>query len=343
MKKTIIFPYSKNDFGFCLEYTRRNFDTIIASFMGTSFIGKDLGYSVNRGKIGILIKDIYDVKDIADEIIILDNKLSQQNVNLLKEIVLNLSPHIKVSSYINLNVNVDNYSYLKVNDFPKFKDLGYYYPNIPIVFVNNLVPSDDSELIVFQLKNILMRKGIKVASLMKRCNCKVLDSWIIPESFYNRKYPPEQAIFMLNQYIRKIIESDLPEILIIELNDGLLRYNDEIMNSFGVYNYMIYESVNPDYNIINLPIQHLEENFISELNNYFQRKYESPIDAIHVSNALKVNSGDFTYDFIDITLRIPSNEIAEEVEKLKSDTKIGDFENESYIELIVDEMFKRWS
>ena len=60
-------------------------------------------------------------------------------------------------------------------------------------------------------------------------------------------------------------------------------------------------------------------------------------------SALKVNSGDFTYDFIDITLRIPSNEIAEEVEKLKSDTKIGDFENESYIELIVDEMFKRWS
>ena len=64
--KTILFPFSVDDYGLCYDYCKHHQDTVIASFYGTSYIGKDLSYCLNKEDTGIVIHDIYEViRDLA--------------------------------------------------------------------------------------------------------------------------------------------------------------------------------------------------------------------------------------------------------------------------------------
>ena len=153
------------------------------------------------------------------------------------------------------------------------------------------------------------------------------------------RYSSEQATFMLNKYIRNIVEKENPDVLVIELNDGMLRYNEELMNTFGIYNYMISEAVKPDYNIVILSSQELDNDFLANLDKYSSRKFDAPIDAIHVTNAIKINSGDFAYNFIGMIANISSDKLFNDYDISSSSILIGSFENDIYVSNVIDKMF----
>lgn len=338
--KTILFPFSVDDYGLCYDYCKHHQDTVIASFYGTSYIGKDLSYCLNKEDTGIVIHDIYEVIKDANKLIVLENEISKENSKLIEKLVNDYSNCLEIETFIDINVekrcNIRNIPPMTFNDWD---DKNYYYPTIPIIFVSSLIPSKDSEFVIFKLCDYLEKENLCVSCLMKRNNCQLNNCFIIPKEFRNGRYSSEQATFMLNKYIRNIVEKENPDVLVIELNDGMLRYNEELMNTFGIYNYMISEAVKPDYNIVILSSQELDNDFLANLDKYSSRKFDAPIDAIHVTNAIKINSGDFAYNFIGMIANISSDKLFNDYDISSSSILIGSFENDIYVSNVIDKMF----
>lgn len=309
--KVVVFPYSKADYSLCIDLCNRYENVRIATFSGTSFVNKDISYCVNKKEVGILIQNIYEIENF-NKLIVLKNELSETFINLVKKYVNSLS-NVEVISFIDLEIQTSNVKYELYNEFPEFRKLHYFYPDKPVIFVNNVIPTADSEFVVYKLKNSLNKKKIKASFLMNRENCKLSNFWVLPKQFKLCEQSIEQSIYLLNQYIRYIFENDNPELFVIENNNGMLRYDDNLMNTFGIYNYMISEAVKPDYTIVTMSTQNLDLNFIKELNDYSTKKYDSPIDAVHVTNEIRIDSGDFAFDFVDKTTNITTEEVVKKL------------------------------
>ena len=77
----------------------------------------------------------------------------------------------------------------------------------------------------------------------------------------------------------------MPDVIIVEAPDAVMKYNDTVPNGFGILSYMICQSVPPDYFICCVPCDLCDGKFLSSLSTGLSPVLGSSITAAHVSNA----------------------------------------------------------
>ncbi len=155
----------------------------------------------------------------------------------------------------------------------------------PVVLVGGIAGREDVLEVVLTLAEELRSSGKTVACITNEPVCTLLGCYDYSILFKECLDLPI-AITKINQTVQEIEKKILPDVILMEAPDALIRYHSLTPNGFGIYSYMLAQAVKPDYLVCCMPA----DMAYGELAEYFSRdfriRYGAGIDAIHISNML---------------------------------------------------------
>lgn len=299
--KILIYPFSYKAFPIVKLLLREKLDVIVAAEEGSGLIGKDVAFSTNREKCNLAVLKYSDnLLEESDILIIPEGHINDAvNEGIKTTIEKTISKSKKIASllsldkesqyfldydeYINLattkSLNIESYfKRVKENNLP------YFVPNIPVIFMGGVFDIIDNNYIAISLKQRFEKDGYKVCCITKEDSGKLFDCLTYPKSFMNNELSIEDRITELNHYIRTCVEIIKPQVLIMQIPFGMIRYNEYLNNSFGSYAFMISQAVKCDYFVCTAVAETVLHKYYEELSDYFYKRFDSPIDSLHISN-----------------------------------------------------------
>lgn len=348
--KIVVFPYNAFAYPIVNYLLKCGYSVYPLSLSGTGLINKDVSLSINSQTIGVNVYDYSTFTFSSDMDVYLVNSpiespMHEKSIEFL-EMIANLN-NIRIfknsmlileeyPSIKNIHNFTQNYDYLKHNE------RNFYNVNIPVVFVSGIIDTIDNSVISLSLIKELRCKGMNAQLISNDCNSEFAFTYLFPREFMNNGLSIESRISILNDFIRFICETNKPDILLMQIPKGLLRYDDSFYNSFGAYTFMISEAVTCDYFICSFPYELCNIAYFDLINDYVNRKLNTNISSIHMSSIslrhditqTKTGEPQLMYN-----LRYDFNELNYHNSE---DYLIGDFHNSEFVKKISNQITKIW-
>ena len=299
--------------------------------------GKDAAYAHNHPSIGHVVRDKIDfyesvwstlfIMRVLQPVVINDidiTKIAEQAIlagkkvvffdNTIKDIPESLQELSKLHPNDIKIITEDKRSLSK-----RMGDGDYNLITTPVVLAGGLIAAEDTFEVLLSLADCLKKQGLNISVISKHCHCKMLGkqyhclNHILDQ---NNLKEVDKIIFM-NSYIREIEQSEMPDVILIEAPDPVMRYTNSIPHGFGILTYMLCQAVKPDYFICCVPCELANGVILAQIREDLSYRLGKSIDAVHVSNVI-IDSADIlqtrkiSYVYADV------NMVSEQI-KMQSD------------------------
>ncbi len=299
-KNYLFYPYSHKSYGFIRGLMSLDIEFDVIAPKGLGLTGKDMAYVVNGNDLGKKVKVCEEVDFSRYDAIIISENLNEFMETELDKIIekskennLEIFNYCDKEKYLKLfeNISLKNIKNNKEKVIKKSIDksdkfnLPFYTPEKLIIFVGGIIETIDNFYISLQVKIGLEKMGYKVEMITKDNDGRFFDCLKYPVEFMSNKVSPEVQIHKLNKFIQGIEEQINPHIIIMDLPKGLIKYDKYYDNSFGIYTFMIGQSVRPDYFILNTLNNYISEEYFNKLNDYFEVILGKKVDVFNLINS----------------------------------------------------------
>lgn len=250
---------AKNDFMKSLEMV----DTVIwaeylhylrldckNSFKNTIF--KNIENAINEGK------DIFCLERLSN-----DEKEYFNKIAMRKKI-----------KFTYFNAEIDNNQVIAQNN-------AIDIPVIGVMGLNDNCMKFNSQLI---LRESLQKHGYKVSQIGSKHYSELFGFHSFPSFIFDYNISIIEKIYAFRKFILKIIQEEVPNVMIIGIPRGILNTSDTIIDNFGIIAYLVTCSVKFDYSILNIPCFSINNDFLQEIELLMKYKYGVPLNAIIQSN-----------------------------------------------------------
>lgn len=105
-----------------------------------------------------------------------------------------------------------------------------------------------------------------------------------PEYLIHGGTTDNDRIIRFNLFLSQLEHREKPDVLLIQLPGGLLRFNDAILNGFGIVPYFIAQAASCDYFICCSINDCFNQAFWKSISDDFKYRYGHEIDCVHLSN-----------------------------------------------------------
>ncbi|MBU5425173.1 hypothetical protein KQI41_02010 [Tissierella pigra] len=359
-KRYLFYPYSHKDYGLVKVLLLYSEDIDITAPYGTGLVNKDISYVVNRGELGKVVQAIepieysnYDTLIISshinlelckDELLLIIDRCKKEKIEI---VYLGKNEEIKTilreyELYISYDLEDINHIE-KVTARYKELNLPIYIPKVPVVYVGGLIETIDSFDISLRLKLELEKLDYNVALITKEADGKLFGSHFYPDGFMGNNEFPENQIMLLNRLVQAIDYVEKPDIIIMDIPKGMMRYSDSFYNSFGIYTYMIAQTLPPDYFILTIPYIMADREYIDNINQYFKNLVGKNIDTINITNSIHDTGSDD--DASDIPLYTSENNIEQIIFKNRDNDGINltNLNQKENVNILINNIIERFS
>ncbi|WP_353093572.1 hypothetical protein [Tissierella praeacuta] len=130
----------------------------------------------------------------------------------------------------------------------------------------------------------------------------------------------------------------------MDIPKGMIQYSDSFHNTFGIYTYMIAQTLPPDYLILTvLPTITIKE-YIEDIDKHFKNIIGKSIDMRNVTNAIYDITAEVT-DIIDKPLYMLEEEIDEMIldKKTNCDLNLINLNKKESIDIVINNIIERFS
>lgn len=301
MKTAALFPFNR-----CSLPVVRHFNEFqdryelieLIAMPGTGLAGKDAGVSCNQPGLGFSVTDQLETEKSEWEILFIVREFLPIGYDLENTIQRLLSCGKKVivleHSYksipkwlIEMNDNEDDLDIFCNEVLWKHdgKINGYEKVNTPVILIGGIIEEADVFEITTTVTKALKDTGLCVATITKEAVAQIF-GFMDFKSLYSGHEDPFEKINNLNIAIRMVEKNLVPDIIVIEAPDAIIRYNDIAPNGFGICTYMLCQAVAVDTLICCMPYDLAQEGFIRLVSEDFKIRYGTGIGMVHASNVL---------------------------------------------------------
>lgn len=163
---------------------------------------------------------------------------------------------------------------------------GEYLKNlsVPIIFVGGLLPELDTKEVFLLTIKLFKDSDYKVSALGEAYELNILGYHSYKKYFNDATKNEKEKIIAIGEYINNIIVSEVPDIFIIQIPGGIMRYNEFINNDFTIQAFMLCQVLSPDYFLCCMHSDVVDQTFVDYLNEMVRYKFGFDIDYIHISN-----------------------------------------------------------
>ena len=353
-KNYLFYPYTDKSYSFVKGLIASNINFDVISPIGYGLNGKDLSYVTNRMKLKKTIKDIHNIDFSQYNSILLSNNINELMLDELEVIATSAGEHkieiVNLSGEFNLDTldfriqnEVDDIeSEIKemMNRIEEF-GLAYYKSQKPIILVGGILESIDDFSISLGLKLEFEKQGYKTQLITDEKDAIFFNCIKYPASFMSNKVSAEIQIWTLNRFIQAIETLKNPDIIIVHIPEGMIHYNNYFDNAFGSYAFIIGQSLQADYFILNLVNSIVDDRYLKQLDEYFKVILGKEIDLFNLTNSYYEEPID-RVEKLDHPLYLDETEINQIVNFYKGKYNLKNLNNPEEIQRTINDIIQKF-
>lgn len=332
---TAIYPFTSELLPLVKYFKRLQEQFSIArliSLPGFGLSGKDAAYSCNHSETGYIVTEELDMEDPAWETLAISRPLNPDVISdekLLGTINQALNAGKKVM-YFDTGVKdvpkpmwelagrwPDKLEVYSEDSHPTEKisiDEYYCMLNTPAVLVGGLAAEADTFEVLTGMASNLREKGLCPLVISRQPLGKLFGFHSISHILKRFDKSEAEKITEINLVLRDLEHTYLPDVILMEAPDPVMRYNNIAPNGFGIQSYMLCQAAPPDYFICCVPCDLAVGGFLKMLSEDFSNRLGTSINAAHVSNII-VDSADVLQSHKVSYVRVSMNTVYEKIEK----------------------------
>lgn len=208
------------------------------------------------------------------------------------------------------------------------ESLGSEYGQLrtPVVLVGELIAQADSFDVLVNLYLALQRSGIR-ALVISRQPIGRLAGFASVNHILKGSLPESKKIIAMNKYVRELERISMPDIILLEAPDPILKYNNIAPNGFGIQSYMLCQAISPDYILCCMPYDMVDQQLIGLLSKDFNIRLGAPISAVCMSNLI-VDSASVIQSKVISFVRVDTDMVRNRIDQIGSNSLIPIFDSE---------------
>ncbi len=314
-QKVTIYPFNGDYIPFVKylnKYSEILHVTELVAPTGWGLNWKDAGVIYNKPEVGLIVSDdLHRAMGNCDVLMIAENKLNENfhqiiinniiaTIESQKDIICTMKlPKNELEQLKQISTNFGvrftyspeetHWEYLR--DTLYFQTLcalsrKLYTPRADVIFVGELIDGIDGFDVLLSVTDYLKSIGYKILTIGARDYCELIGLFSLPSFITQVNISDSEKIHTFNSYIKYLDEKEKPDIFVIQLPGGMMKYNDQFTNGFGVTPYLMSQAVQGDYFILSTQYDKIHTKFYYMLSNAFKYRFGFEIDCIHMSNTL---------------------------------------------------------
>lgn len=324
-KNILVYPFTIETYPLAKLLIEKNLDVTFASPVGTSLVGNDLAYCINRECMNKNILSLDEALSGSqyDEILIPmfeEYKLIKDDFKKIE--LYARERNIKIKSIEELDDiiyevykgNINEIEHI-MNNLDRINAKYYEEINAIVIFVVNLFESIDSNLVSTMISEKFKKSDNVVSVISTKKDSIFSNGYIYPDEFFKNPDIPQRVI-TLNRFIQAVEINESPDIIIFEIPGGMMRNDEFWHNDFGIYLHLIGLAAKPDYVITTVPFDMANNEFLDGLNDKMLSQYNKKIDIFNVTNTF-FNITQHTIPNINKPIYVNSNIVRDIVNELK--------------------------
>ena len=282
-----------------------SFNTLLSP-RGWALVGRDAGYADGRRDLGIIVQNenVFDSEINNNDILLIANgdwndeirnKALQymiSAVNQKKNIWCAMSLQEDELRQVRdcCSINGVDFQYFVQKLIPDSDNniasipARLYKPKAAVVFVGEIVDGVNGFDIVLSLCNSFRKAGYKTTAIGNRTDCELMGIHSKPNFLDDDLINAKLKVNYFNNYIKYLVTDEQTDVIIIQLPDPLMRYDDIFTNGFGVVPYIISQAIEPDCTVVCLPYNKIDEEHLSKLSECYKYRFGFKVDFYHMSN-----------------------------------------------------------
>ncbi|MFR2947378.1 MAG: hypothetical protein ACLTL5_10575 [Oscillospiraceae bacterium] len=154
----------------------------------------------------------------------------------------------------------------------------------PVMLVGGLAATADSFEVLTGMALGLQKKGLQPLVISRQPLGKLFRFHSLNHIFNSRDGSEADRILGLNTFLQDLERRYLPDLILMEAPDPVMRYNNIAPNGFGIRTYMLCQAAPPDYLLCCVPCDLAVGNFLEMLSDDFSHRLGAAISGVCVSN-----------------------------------------------------------
>lgn len=302
-KIAVIYPIKK-EYVEVIKYKEmlKNYEKIIpVSLVGHGIDHRDVGELIKGDPLGIEVTSDFKnkIQDATEVIftefsgIVYENMIysieQKKNIVCLCELEDEVE-EMMIQKCNEKGIIYNNYCNSHEN-FPELKEKKLNKINVPIILICGISEYTNKFELQLKVRNEFLNKGYCVSQVGSKKYSSFFGIHNFPKFMFSDIQDIEK-IYLFNSYIKQIEDTEEPDILIIGVPGGVMPYDADHPNGFGIINYLVSNSLAVDYTLLSLSYNEYDEPFWKFAANYMEFRYEYPVRSFHFSNVFHDIYGD---------------------------------------------------
>lgn len=166
-------------------------------------------------------------------------------------------------------------------------DLQYlYHPEVPVMMAGGLFDCPDNLEILLGLGEKLRREGYRVSGVLSAPEGALWGFHAYPRGFLGVKEGAAAETLYLSHYMQYLIQEENPDVFLVQIPGGALKYSERIPNDFGICAYLLSQFCQPDFYILSMPVSNGYEALLERSLQHLQNVCGFTVDAVHLTNRM---------------------------------------------------------
>ncbi len=305
-KNTLIYPFSAASFPL-LNYLRDHPEKwgklTVAAPIGFGLGGEDASRADNRASVGIEVTEDFDAAlQSCDCLIVTGGESTDKlHIDFRERITQAANLHIETICLCALNdddlsfaENLYKENHTSVSFCANVPDdtplnRGTIKPfSVPVIAIGEMIPNTNGFEILLTLFCKLKEKGIAVTSFAPEREGSFYGIHTLPQWFSKQGSDSDSdKVLMLNEWMNRVVSDESPELILLKLPGGLLKYNNILTNGFGIESFLVTQAITPDFLICCTLFQQYSKEYAQKLNTLLECRFGAPIALFHMANVVE--------------------------------------------------------
>lgn len=304
-ERLLIYPYNM-EFTPVLRYrsllTGYDISCLVAP-NGWGFTGKDAGIADRGPDIGILVSaDFEKSLTLCDTVMIVESHLPfdfekymfnkiklavKSKKNIICSLKLDKEAIKEISSMCFSEGVYFKYFDETQNALPE--EIAIYNESIeeidtPVILTVGIAEKTNKFEIQLALREKIKKLGYKVSQIGTRSYCEMMGFHPFPSFMYGNAISDITKVLMFNRFIKKIEKTEEPDVIIIGVPGGVMPFNKNLTNKFGLLAFEISQALVPDVVIASLLYEDCKPEGLDEYTSLFKYKFGFEVDFYNLTN-----------------------------------------------------------
>ena len=297
MQKAVIYPFTEKLIPIVEHWNRKRDTPQIVSAVADGkrgVAGRDMGALHNHNNTGVTIQgDLKTALAECDTLILVEGKPSivqiisetlQSGKNVICMQNLSREEEEKLAETAREKGLVFEY-YGSAEEEDYDVDTELYVPEAPVIMVGEMCDNLDGADVALTVNRIMQSRGYDSVAVLEHGCPALRDVFSYPRALREHDVMESSKVYSLNSYVKYIEKKRKPDVLVMQIPDAMMKYNDKLCNGFGIIPFMVSQAVRADYFIFCVPYEGIEERRIAEISSVMEKRFGFEIDCIHMSNA----------------------------------------------------------